>query len=372
MVSVEMRNLRLIGLLTWAIVGIPSLAWEIDRGTLFSGRALLWIVAYLAFAAMFWRRSRPVCKESEGWLWLSLQTVAWLICLACNPSGSLGVLGVIVAAQIRTQSFRVGLLWIAMQTILHAWILSWTNDSPIAVAFAYFSFQMFALFTSRVAHSEAEGRRKLAEAHAELQVASGIMAINSRTEERLRIARDLHDLLGHHLTALSLNLEVASHLASGPAREQIAKSQSITRLLLSDVRDVVSRLRDDEPIDLLSVARSFSDVVSSPHVQVGGAGEIWVGDPTVAQTALRTLQEIVTNAVRHSSAKNLRLAVTRDDHSIAIEGQDDGIGTDLVRDGNGLRGMRERAEALGGRVEVKTGRGEGFRVRVTLPDQVPA
>ena len=81
-------------------------------------------------------------------------------------------------------------------------------------------------------------------------MATELLEISSRTTERLRIARDLHDLLGHHLTALSLNLEVASHLATGEANEQIEKSKAITKLLLGDVRDVVSRLRNDEPVDL--------------------------------------------------------------------------------------------------------------------------
>lgn len=372
MESVEIRNLRLIGLLTWAIAGIPSAVGEIERGTLFTSRSLLWIAAYLAFGILFWRATRTGCTSGERWVSLALQSIAWLICVACNPNGFLAVLGVIVAVEIGRHSFRFGVPWVVVQTILHGFILTRSSPSPVSIAFAYFSFQIFALFTSRIAYNEAEGRRKLAETHAELQVTSGILEINSRTEERLRIARDLHDLLGHHLTALSLNLEVASHLASGPAREQIEKSQSITRLLLSDVRDVVSRLRDEEPIDLVGVARSFSEVISSPSIHVEPSAEIRVADPTVARTALRALQEIVTNAVRHSSARNLRLAVTRDDHSIAIEGRDDGIGTDLVRYGNGLRGMRERAEAIGGHVEVATAPGAGFRVRVTLPDEVTA
>src|SRR5207244_2713563 len=80
----------------------------------------------------------------------------------------------------------------------------------------------------------------------------------------LRIARDLHDLLGHHLAALSINLEVARHMTGGEAREQIEKSQAVTKLLLSDVRDVVSRMREDEPVDLTAAVKSLSDRVRKP------------------------------------------------------------------------------------------------------------
>ena len=85
-----------------------------------------------------------------------------------------------------------------------------------------------------VAHSEMEARKSLAEANAELRMTTELLEISSRTSERLRIARDLHDLLGHHLTALSLNLEVAGHLASGDAKEPIEKSKSIAKHLLGN------------------------------------------------------------------------------------------------------------------------------------------
>ena len=120
----------------------------------------------------------------------------------------------------------------------------------------------------RIAHREALARQALAETNAELKVTSGLLDISSRTEERLRIARDLHDLLGHHLTALSLNLEVASHLAAGEAKESIEKSQAITKQLLSDVRAVVSRLREDEPVDLATALNALRDVIATPSLHI--------------------------------------------------------------------------------------------------------
>jgi signal transduction histidine kinase len=182
----------------------------------------------------------------------------------------------------------------------------------------------------------------------------------------LRIARELHDVLGHHLTALSLNLEVATHHTSGVAREHVEKAHALTRVLLTDVREVVSQLRHSEAVDVAGAARSLRDVVSIPRLHVDAPESIPVGD-VVGRTALRILQEIVTNAVRHSGANNLWITLQMKDRELHISGRDDGMGTDTVRYGNGLTGMRERIEEAGGGFAVESSRRDGFEVRVTLP-----
>jgi signal transduction histidine kinase len=109
-------------------------------------------------------------------------------------------------------------------------------------------FQVLALFSCFLAASEASARADLARANSELRATGELLANTSRLAERERISRELHDTLGHHLTALSLNLEAASHLAADNALAQIQRAQSVTKLLLSDVRGVVSALRGEDPI----------------------------------------------------------------------------------------------------------------------------
>jgi signal transduction histidine kinase len=219
----------------------------------------------------------------------------------------------------------------------------------------------------RIAIREERARQQLAETNAELRVATELLEMNSRTAERLRIARDLHDLLGHHLAALSINLEVARHITDGEAREQIEKSQAVTKLLLSDVRDVVSRMREDEPVDLTAAVKSLSEVIQKPALHLELAPDLAVTNASVAQVALRAIQEIITNSVRHSGARNLWLKLKAIDNMLTIESRDDGCGTDAVRFGNGLRGMRERVEEARGAIEVTSMRGRGFAVDVRLP-----
>lgn len=360
----ETRNLTLVGYLTWLIIGIPSVMWEIRHGTLLTPRVFAWAACFVVFIVLF-----GFCTRSnERWpLLLILQAALALTCVALQPLGGFQpVLLVMVAGQLGGIPLRSALVMIAFLMIGLFAAVSRFDEAPLIVS-AYLAFSLFALFTVRIAHEEAEGRKRLAETNAELKVATELLQISSRADERLRIARDLHDLLGHHLTALSLNLEVASHLSTGEAQEPIEKSKAITKLLLSDVRDVVSAMRHDDPVDLGAAIASISAAVTTPTLHVDVDPDLAVTDAAVAQTALRALQEIVTNAVRHSGARNLWLQVRRNDGGLAIDARDDGCGCDRVSFGNGLRGMRERVEAVRGSLEVASARGKGFEVRVMLP-----
>ena len=82
---------------------------------------------------------------------------------------------------------------------------------------------------------------------------------------------------------------------------------------------------------------------------------------------LRAVQEIVTNAVRHSGARNLWLRLSSSDHTLDVDARDDGAGTDAIEFGNGLRGIRERVEQVNGSLEVSSMRGRGFSVHISLP-----
>ena len=351
----QINKLIFAGIFTWVIVALPHLR-EIT---------LPWAICYVAFLALFLLATRKECTGPFELALIGVQSVLALLCVYLKLEGMQPVLLVMVAAQLGHLRAPAAMSWIVVQTI-GLFFVSDGSKHALWGAFGYFAFQIFGFMTARIAHDEREAKQALAEANAELRVATGLLEMSSRAEERLRIARDLHDLIGHHLTALSLNLEVASHQVEGPAKEQIEKSKAMTKLLLSDVRDVVSRLREDEPVDLGAALASLRDAVPSPQIHVDADG-VAVTEPVVAQTALRAVQEIVTNAVRHSNARNLWLRIGMADRALTVDARDDGGGTDRVVFGNGLRGMRERVQQAGGTLEVASMRGRGFEVHVRLP-----
>jgi signal transduction histidine kinase len=350
----DSRNLMLVGVLTWALILFTS----------GGGQGLLWYACMLVFVVAFFVATYRECAPTPRRLLNALQTLAALGAMALVPRHLKlePVLLVIVAGELGGLEILPAFLWIAAQTAAVGFI----SGEFDAILLSFVAFQLFAYFAVRIAHRETKARMALAEAHAELKVTSGLLDLSSRTEERLRIARDLHDLLGHHLTALSLNLEVASHLASGEAQTSIEKSQAITKDLLADVRAVVSRLREDEPVDLATAINALRDVITTPALHVD-LENVAISDPAVAQVALRAVQEIVTNAVRHSGARNLWLRLSTADHTLDVDARDDGAGTDRVEFGNGLRGIRERVEQVQGRLEVSSMRGRGFSVHISLP-----
>lgn len=361
----DARNLKLIGFLTWLVIAIPSVNWELKHNVLFTPVGIAWLVCYALFPLFFFLATRDQVATPRRMMYTAAQSVVVLTCIALQPSGYPAVLIVVVAGQLGLLPLRVALAWIVAQTAIFGLVAS--DSEKFWYVLAYLMFQLFALVSLRIAHQESHARQALAAANAELQVTSGLLDISSRTEERLRIARDLHDVIGHHLTALSLNLEVASHLADGSSREPIEKAQMLTRTLLADVRDVVSRLRDKEPVDLTAALHALRDNVERPVLNVDVMQGVTVTDPQVAQVALRAIQEMVTNAVRHSAARNLWLKVSAEDQALAIAARDDGTGTDHVAFGNGLRGMRERVEQLHGTMNVQSMRGHGFEVNVRIP-----
>ena len=184
----------------------------------------------------------------------------------------------------------------------------------------------------------------------------------------MRIARELHDLIGHHLTALSLNLEVASHLSNEAASLHVRKAQSTARLLLADVREAVSELRQDDAIDLTQALQSLIDGVPSLQVHLSIPPRFAVEDPRRAQVLLRCAQEIITNTARHAGARNLWLTFTYvDENLLSLHARDDGRGTAAILPGNGLSGMRERLSEFGGTVAMESEAGHGFSLNVKLP-----
>jgi len=264
---------------------------------------------------------------------------------------------------------RVALAWVAVQTVVLVAVLlpggSLLSAAVNGLIFA--TFQLFALGAAHLAVSESRAREELARVNVELTALQALLAESARTGERLRISRELHDSLGHALTALSLQLEVASHVAEGRANEHVAEARDQAKKLMADLRAAVSALREGAALDLRPALAALAGSVSRPRVHLAIPEDIGLHDPARAHALFRCVQEIVTNAVRHARAENLWIGLERDGGVLMLKARDDGAGASELAAGHGLIGMRERLEELGGRLEVETGDAHGFALRVFLP-----
>jgi signal transduction histidine kinase len=275
---------------------------------------------------------------------------------------------VLIAAQLGlTQTLGRAVPWIATQTVVMGYLgcFHWEIDLSIYWASATAGFEILSLMIAGFAAGETRARAELARANVELRATRALLAESTRAAERVQISRDLHDVIGHHLTALSLHLEVAKHTNGA---DGIEKAQQVTKQLLGDVRGVVGALREERITDLRAALRELVAGVDRPRVHLAGVEELEVADDARARVLLRSAQEIVTNAIRHADADELWIDIAKRDGRIAITARDDGRGPGSIQPGNGLRGMRERFEGLGGELAFVAEPGRGFRIEGWLPE----
>lgn len=362
--------LRLAGIGLWLIVASPVAAPFADHG-MFGFRGWLWLLVWLTWGAAFLlftslgEQHARLCR-----LLLVLESVCAVAIVPLGFGGAEPGLMVAVAGQAPfCFSTRGALALISAQTLATASISYFVFGGwgTLARVGGLFTFELFALGAAALAVAEARAREETARLNAELEATQGLLAESARQAERLRISRDLHDTLGHHLTALSLNLEAASHLASGRSREHVQKAQALARLLLAEVRNVVDAARGGQPYDLENALRTLAAGVPRPKVHLTLPDAFLVEDAARAHALFRCVQEVVTNAARHSGAANLWIDVRMGSDGLALSAHDDGRGRDRIEPGRGLTGMRERFEAMGGRVDVESGAGRGFSLTAHLP-----
>ncbi len=200
--------------------------------------------------------------------------------------------------------------------------------------------------------------RKLRKANEEIETLA-------KVAERERIARDLHDVLGHTLSVITLKSELAGKLIErDPARagKEIREVEQISRQALSEVRDAIRGYRAKGLAAELAQAKSTLETAGI-SVQCDAASTLQL--PAVQESVLSlAVREGVTNVLRHARASNCRLRIEQQNGNCRLEIADDGQGF-VALEGNGLRGMRERVEMLGGTLERHNK--SGTSLLITLP-----
>jgi signal transduction histidine kinase len=359
-----------------ALVAIAIPFWPEERPSGVTAAAWSgWLAAFAAFFTLFWLSlARPRLRPPWRFALLAGETASVLALLSLRPAlGIEGALFVPVAFQLgRERRAPIAVLWITLQSGAMFAILRgrFGFEHAFSLLAAYLPFQLLAFFTSSLLSDEERARQQVARVNAELMATREILADSSRAAERLRISRELHDVFGHRLTALSLNLELARRVEAGAKAPYIGTASELTRSLLAEVREVAANLRQDSALDIGRALRRLVQDVPHPRVHLACPERLRTSNGAVAQVLLRCTQEAVTNAMKHAHAENLWIQVSESGGGIEVEVADDGDGASEPHAGNGLRGMRERVAELGGSVAIESARRAGFRVRVVVPSGV--
>jgi signal transduction histidine kinase len=205
-------------------------------------------------------------------------------------------------------------------------------------------------------------------------------------EERLRIAREIHDVVAHAMTAINVQAGVAAHLLErdpGQAYDALRNIKHTSGAALTDLRSTLEVLRDPSSSAPLGPPAGLGDIAEltgglrsagvTVTLDVDRAGDV---PAPVQSVAYRIVQEALTNIARHAQASGATVGVRRVPGAITVDVADDGatpaqaLTSETV--GNGVRGMRERAAALGGTLDAAPEDGGGWRVHAWLPMSAPA
>lgn len=252
-------------------------------------------------------------------------------------------------------------------------VLGGDMANAMSAVMGYLSAVVFVAVFTLITVNEQKMRRQLAEANKRLREYTHRMEENAILQERNRMAREIHDGLGHYLTSVNIQLKAAkSTMTRDPsaADEALGKAIFLTQEALNDVRRSVSALRSDQPSETIaSVAiLPLMEMVNEDlqvHMQMEGT-EVDL-PPSIIWVLYRAAQEALTNIQKHSRASNVNITLRYRTDEVQMQIVDDGVGAENLEGGFGLIGLRERVQIYGGQVEAVTAPGKGVSLLVCIP-----
>jgi two-component system, NarL family, sensor histidine kinase DesK len=329
---------------------------DVLSGGLSSGSEAVAAMGLAAFAALYLRlfwmlpwvspERRAVGAALLGAI--AALAIALSIAFGDNFLGLLVYLGVALALTLPTQAALVALAAVATIAVVI------TGELGVAVLVVTLGVTLV-------------GVRRLTELVRELELARAQVAQLAASEERLRLSRDMHDLLGHNLSVIALKGQLARRLLARDPRAaegEVRDIESVARNSLQEARAAVRGLRS---VSLDSELARAQEALEAAGIQasVRGAGPL----PAAVETLLGfAAREAVTNVIRHSRARRCEILVRHAAELTELEVRDDGTGAPQQGDkGSGLRGLSERLAEAGGTLEAGVAEGGGFRLLAGVP-----
>lgn len=343
-----------------ALIFLAFPAGDLLSGRVSGGSEVVAAAGLVAFAALYLRLfwilpSVAGERRGEGGVLLgglAALAVGLSIAIGDNFLGLLFYLSAAIALTLPTRPAVAGIAAVAVAAV------AITGELGLAAALVGLGLVLVAV-------------RRLMEIVRELEAARAQVAELAASEERLRLSRDMHDLLGHNLSLIALKSELARKLLGrdpAAAESEVRDIESVARGSLQEARAAVRGLRSASLASELDRARAALEDAGI-EVAVRATGPL----PARAETVLGfAAREAVTNVIRHSRASRCEIAVRRTGEIAELEVRDDGAGAESGGEGSGLRGLAERLAEVEGTLEAGPVDGGGFRLVARVPASTPS
>jgi signal transduction histidine kinase len=341
-----------------------------------SGYLLSGVYAYA------WARKADSTKRSLAYVATQIAIGAALLFLSKSPVIMFAMLPVVGQAVVllsrRLMFAACATMWLFLvvpMTLSNGW-------RPAAVLGMFFlAGIVFVVAITELAVKEQRAKREVERLVAELKDANDKLRQYAdqveelaTLKERNRLAREIHDSLGHYLTVVIVQLEAAMTVIEKDREQSVdvlRKAQGLAQKGLADVRQSVVALRA-APAEKRSFLESLNTLIEECRVSGLPAEFQLLGtprhlSPSVELTLYRAAQEALTNVRKHSHARSATVTLNYLTDAVSLQVHDDGIGATEITKGFGLVGMHERVQSLGGEVKIKSGSNQGFTLEVGLP-----
>lgn len=279
----------------------------------------------------------------------------------------------------REKSLFIGIITVGVSLIKYIVLISYKNNLANISEMAFFILlnALILIITNFAQYNKEEKEKKdllykeLLNTHKKLKEYANRVEELAVIEERNRIARDIHDTLGHNMTALIMQIEMSGHIMEEDidrSKGLLESAKKMARKGLLDIRKVVETLRGEKGNTKVNSVQELVNGFSNAtgiKTELKIKGEPVKVNPDIEVTLYRVIQEALTNSVRHGKATKVKVELKYNDKYIFFNIIDNGMGAESIKEGYGLKGMKERVDYLNGKIEFETK--DGFVVKGYLP-----
>ena len=349
---------------------------------------LLWTIYVVNGTGGMMLHERFIDRWYAGYAYFGVQLLmmAGLLLLTTEMSGAIWIMILPIAAQSLAYSWRftVAICLILLGLMWAAYFNQQSLEDTVIDLLSIGVSLLFTLIFTSIALRESAARSQVQRLATDLRQANHRLAEYAAQAEELatmrernRVAREIHDNLGHYLTVVNVQIEAAKAIMTAQpekAKDALDKAQNLTQEGLAAVRQSVSTLRES-PLTNQTLAEALAQLAEEAResglvAELSIEGEPGKRDPKVELTLYRAVQEGLTNVRKHARASRIDIWLRYEPKETVLTLKDNGIGADLAQKSAssfGLVGIEERVNLLNGRMEITTAPQQGFQFTITLP-----